>query len=181
MRGIKYEACFLFAALLFGVILPGPVGSESLQKEIEEPEPKPIVIKSKTLEVDNKLKVVTFTGDVNAQKDDVVIDCQKMLIYYENLPAQNDTAEVQTRINKIVAIGQVTINRAQGGMATAEKAVYYQRDEKVVLTGKPVVRQGNDFVEGDRVTIFLKENRSVVESSEDKKVRAIIFPEREER
>ena len=76
---------------------------------------------------------------------------------------------------------RVKINRDQGGMATVEKAVYYRQDEKVVLTGKPVVKQGNDFMAGDRITIFLNENRSVVESSEDKKVRAVIFPKREKR
>ena len=84
--------------------------------------------------------------------------------------------EDETKILKIIATGQVRISRAQGGLATSEKAVYYEDDEKIVLTGKPVVRQGNDFVEGDRITIFLKENRSVVESSLGKKVKAIIFP-----
>ena len=66
-------------------------------------------------------------------------------------------------------------------MATAEKAVYYQKDEKMVLTGNPVVKQGNDSIEGDRITIFLKENRNVVESSGDRKVRATIFPNSEKR
>ena len=84
-------------------------------------------------------------------------------------------------ISKIIATGRVSISRAQGGLATAEKAVYFEDDEKIVLTGNPVVKQGNDFVEGDRITIFLKENRSVVESFVGKKVKAIIFPKREKR
>ena len=46
----------------------------------------------------------------------------------------------------------------------------------MVLTQNPVVKRGNDFVEGDRITMYLKENRSVVESSGDRKVRAIIYP-----
>jgi lipopolysaccharide export system protein LptA len=66
-------------------------------------------------------------------------------------------------------------------VATAEKAVYYQSEEKMVLTGNPVVRMGKDFVEGDRITMFLKEERSVVESSKDKKVRAVIFPKGKKR
>jgi len=57
----------------------------------------------------------------------------------------------------------------------AEKAVYYQDDEKAVLTGNPVVKQGDDFIEGSVITLFLKENRSVVEGSEVKKVRVILF------
>ena len=46
----------------------------------------------------------------------------------------------------------------------------------MVLTGNPVVKQGNDFVEGSTITLFLKEERSIVESSEGGKVRAVIFP-----
>jgi len=104
-----------------------------------------------------------------------------MLVFYESAPKQKGSEPSETRIDKIIAEGQVVINRNQGGMATTEKAIYYQKDEKVVLTGNPVVKQGKDFVEGDRITIFLKENRTVVESSTNKKVKAIIFPAREER
>jgi lipopolysaccharide export system protein LptA len=51
-----------------------------------------------------------------------------------------------------------------------------QADHKIVLTGGPVVRHENDLVEGDRITLFLKENRSIVESSGSGRVRALIFP-----
>jgi lipopolysaccharide export system protein LptA len=181
MREARYQLFFLFAVLFLGLILSSPARSETVQKGTEKAEQKPIVIKSDTLEVNNVLKVITFTGDVNAKEDGFYINCEKMLASYENVPTQKETGEIATRINKIVAIGRVKINRDQGGMATAEKAVYYRQDEKVVLTGKPVVKQGNDFIAGDRITIFLNENRSVVESSEDKKVRAVIFPKREKR
>ena len=181
MRDMKTLSLSLFVALLFGLIFPSPLVSEALKKEIEWSEPKPLIIKSKVLEVNNEQKVVTFEGDVNAETDDFVMECQKMLVYYDSLPTQESAGKVKTRITKIVATGQVKINRANGGMATAEKAVYYQNDEEVILTGNPVVKQGNDFVEGDRIIVFIKENRSIVESSEDKKVRAIIFPEPEKR
>jgi lipopolysaccharide export system protein LptA len=108
-----------------------------------------------------------------------VIDCDKMLVYYTQAGDRKGEKEPETKIDKIVATGQVKINRTQGGVATAEKAVYYQNEEKVILTGNPVVRQGNDTVEGERITIFLEENRSIVESSEDRKVKAVIFPKSE--
>jgi lipopolysaccharide export system protein LptA len=175
------KSLFIAAVLLFGLVLATPVPSESQQDKGENAEAKPIVIKSNTLEVKNDDKMVIFTGDVNAKSDDFIIECQKMLVFYENQPDQEKTGEGATKIDRIVATGQVRITRTEGGFATAEKAVYYQKDEKVVLTEKPVVRQGNDLVEGERVTIFLKEKRSVVDSTEDKKVRAIIFPKSEER
>jgi lipopolysaccharide export system protein LptA len=181
MKIAKTESFFLLTAFLIGLLFPSQGGSETLIKVDEKSGSNPLMIKSKSLEVDNDLKMLTFTGDVHAKRHDFAIDCQEMFVYYDRLPTQKDSKEGETKINKIVATGDVKINRTHGGVATAEKAVYYQRDEKVILMGKPVVKQGNDFVEGDRITVFLKENRSVVESSEDQKVRAFVFPKSEER
>ena len=179
MRDAAYRPIILLGIFLLGFMAPASVGSEDLQKEAEKADPKPIIIISKTLEVNDKTKVVTFEGDVSAEvsakSDDFVIDCHKILVYYTNQPSQKQDSEAGTEIDKIVATGEVRIKRGQGGVATAEKAVYYQQDEKIVLTGNPVIKQEKDFVEGDRITIFLEENRHIVESIGDKKVRAIIF------
>jgi len=70
----------------------------------------------------------------------------------------------------------VKIIRPDGSSATAEQATYYQAQEKVVLTGKPVVKQGNDFVEGSSITLLLRENRSIVKGSKGKKAKAVLTP-----
>jgi lipopolysaccharide export system protein LptA len=181
MRGLSLQPRFLSAVLISGLIFAGSIRAETVKDDIKKSGTRPMVINSKTLEMDDVSKVVTFTGDVNAKKGDFIIDCQKMRVYYTKLSENKKIMEDATKISKIVATGQVKISRAQGGLATAEKAVYYEDDEKIVLTGKPVVKQGNDFVEGDRITIFLRENRSVVESSLGKKVKAIIFPKSDKR
>jgi lipopolysaccharide export system protein LptA len=79
-------------------------------------------------------------------------------------------------VDRIVATGKVRITRSSGEVAEAEKAVYYQKDEKLILTDHPSVSQGKDLVKGDRIIIFLKENRSIVESTGKERVQAIIFP-----
>jgi len=66
-------------------------------------------------------------------------------------------------------------------LVTAQEATYYWDEERVVLTGKPVIQQGDDFVEGNVVTLLLKENRSLVEGSGDTRVRAVISPRSEKR
>jgi lipopolysaccharide export system protein LptA len=181
MKGMKFPLLLLWLAISFHLLMPGLVQPESLVKGNEEAAQQPIVIKSNNVEINNGLKVVTFSGDVNAKNNDFAIDCDRMLIYYLNVPADQKTGENKNNIDKIVATGQVRINRTKGGLATADKATYYKEDEKLVLTGNPEVKQGNDLVKGEQITIFLKEDRSVVEGSQDNKVSVTIFPKHEER
>lgn len=150
--------------------------AEALQKDKEKGKDQTIVTKSNQIEIDNQRKIVIFTGDVEAKTEDFVITCQKMLLYYHDVPSGNAPQKASMKIDKIVATGLVRITRSEGGIATAAEATYYQDEEKVVLTGSPVVQQGDDFVEGSRVTLFLKEERSVVEGSENTRVRAVISP-----
>jgi lipopolysaccharide export system protein LptA len=178
MRDIRTAILFFVALVLMALAQPAPARPEPLKDEIRETEPGPIVIRSKSLEVDNRSKVVTFSGNVRADRGDFAIDCQKMLVFYSDAPSGGNIPGEGTRIEKIVASGEVKISRAQGGMAASDQVVYYHADEKMVLTGRPVVKRGNDFVEGDRITIYLKEDRSIVESTQDSKVRATIFPGR---
>jgi lipopolysaccharide export system protein LptA len=179
MKRLKTCSVFLLTGLLLLWVLSSPVLSASPLKKTQKKSPGPMVIKSKTLEADDKKKKITFAGDVEAKRDDFTVLCQKLVVLYEKPSEQKETEEVSARIDRIVATGAVKIIRAEGGVATGEKAVYYQKGEKLVLTGNPVVKQGGDFVEGDVITLFLKEDRSIVESAKDKKVRAVIFPKQE--
>jgi lipopolysaccharide export system protein LptA len=175
-----------FCFLMFLLIVPGFVSPVSCRAEAKKSNdkaaaPGPVVIKSNSLEVDNVKKIVTFTGEVHAKKDDFVVDCQKMLVYYRSSPDEEKKDALAQGIDRIVATGKVRITRTEGGVATADKAVYYQEGDKLVLTGHPSVQQGKDLVKGDRITIFLKENRSIVESGGKERAQAIIFPKAQKR
>ncbi len=167
-----------FCGLLLSLFLLAPswLCAEGPGKRGTSPVEEEIVVKSDSLEVDNKRKIVTFSGNVNASRDDFTIDCEEMRLYYYDTGKAQSEADPEVKIDRIVAIGKVKISRADGGSATADKAVYYQKDEKVILTGKPVVKQGKDLVEGAKITLFLKENRSIVEGEEGSKVKAVISP-----
>jgi lipopolysaccharide export system protein LptA len=181
--------------LSFWVLVLAPaVNGQSLKKALGDSQGQPIVIKSDTLEFDHQSKRVTFSGNVDAKRDDWTIVCQKMVVYYgekDKEPSQKEGMKIEKivdstrkdslKIEKIVAKGDVRITRQSGGLVTAQEAVYYWDEERVVLTGKPVVQQGDDFVEGTVVTLLLKENRSLVEGSGDTRVRAVISPRSEKR
>lgn len=60
------------------------------------------------------------------------------------------------------ATGHVVIEKDEG-RATSNKAVYFVDDQKIVLTGDPVACQRGTRVSGDKITMFLDEDRSEVE------------------
>lgn len=181
MKSIRCRMFFFHIMILTGLITARAGFAETPRKSDQAGAPGSIVVKSDSLEIDNLRKVVTFTGNVDAKKDNFRINCRKMHLYYLEGAGKRDQNKKGVKIDKIIAEGEVKITRAEGGVAMAEKAVYHQNDDKVVLTGKPVVKQGDDFVEGSRVILFLKEKRSIVEGSKDQKVRAVLFPKDEKR
>jgi lipopolysaccharide export system protein LptA len=183
MKRLQYILVSFIILPTLIMMFPSSVLPEAPQKQSKGGDTGQMVIHSNTLEIDSKQKIVivTFIGDVDAKGDDFTINCQKMLLYYNNNPSGNDSGKGKSSIEKIIATGRVKISQPDGGLAMAEKAIYYQNDEKVVLTGNPKVKQENYFVEGSRITLFLKEKRHVVEGSGDKKIKAVIFPGGEKR
>ncbi|MEC4680912.1 MAG: hypothetical protein VST67_09480, partial [Nitrospirota bacterium] len=47
--------------------------------------------------------------------------------------------------------------------AICQHALYDKQAEKIILRGSPVVCQGGTRISGLKMTMFLKENRSIVE------------------
>jgi lipopolysaccharide export system protein LptA len=90
-------------------------------------------------------------------------DGQKTLTPVLNKTAPDEPTASQ-RIDYIQFDGDVKYVQ-QDRVATGKQAIFYQQDQKVVLHGKPVVTKGPDRVEGDLITIFLKEGKSIVEGN----------------
>ena len=67
-------------------------------------------------------------------------------------------------ISTITATGNVKVVRGEKTI-TANEAVYYKEEDKIVLTGEPKAWEKDDVVTGTRMTIFLKEDKSIVEGS----------------
>lgn len=125
----------------------------------------PITITADRLEADRKLHVITYLGNVIARKEDLTILADRMEFFFD---------EKMEEVIKIVALGNVRIH-SKGRNATAEKAEYYDREAKVILTGNPKAWQDEDLVTGYRMTLFLKEDRSIVEGGEKERVNAVIY------
>ncbi|MBI5892930.1 MAG: lipopolysaccharide transport periplasmic protein LptA [Deltaproteobacteria bacterium] len=155
---------FYLLPLAFSLL---PIFAIAEEKTKADEPPQPINITSNRMDANKKEQIVIFTGNVVAVQKDMTIDSDELKVYY----TEGDD------VREIIAIGNVKITQPNR-VATGEKAVYTKADSKVVLTGNPQAQQGNDTVKGDRITVFLNDNKSIVESDGTSRVKAVIFPKK---
>lgn len=129
----------------------------------------PIHVTSDRLEADDQAQTVIFSGNAVASQEDVTIYADRLTIKY--------TGE-KREIVQLVADGQVRIVQ-QEKVATGKKAVYYKQEERVVMTGAPKVTEGDSSVEGQEITLYLNDKRSVVSGGAGGRVKAIFTPKPE--
>ena len=84
------------------------------------------------------------------------------------------------RILRTVSTGAVRIITKDCRMGTARRAEYHDADQRIILIGNARVWQDDNVVTGERITIYLAEDRSVVEGGKQDRVKAIFHPRREE-
>ncbi|GAB5047111.1 LptA/OstA family protein [Thermodesulfovibrio sp. TK110] len=120
--------------------------------------PEPIIITSRTLINDSKTKTATFEGNVVAKRGEVTLYANKMIVYYED-------EQKGGNIKMIEAIGDVKLVKADR-VITSHKATYLpEPEERVIFTGEPRATEGKNLVTGEKITYFLKDDRSLVEKS----------------
>jgi lipopolysaccharide export system protein LptA len=133
-------ALFLIAAA------PDPA---ALEKEKREP----IVVTSDRMEADDLGSTVTFIGGVTLKKENMTLTTDHLVVYYD---------AVNKGVREIEARGNVVVKQ-EGRVALANKAVYYSKEEKVVLTGEPRIIENENKLDGERITLFMRSDRSVIE------------------
>ncbi len=131
---------------------------------------QPVEITAQQLEVLQQQRQSIFIGDVIARQGEMTLYAEKLIVFLQ--PDQD-------QVERLEALGGVRVIQLDR-IATAEKAVFYQLEEKLVLSGNAEVTQGKNNISGDEITLYLKENRSLVESSENGRVRAVIIPEQKQ-
>jgi lipopolysaccharide export system protein LptA len=144
----------------------------------------PIEIVSDRLDAYNQEKLVVFSGNVVATQKDRVIKADRVFVYYKKndkaAAKQTRAAENAGDIVRIEAQGNVRVTQGER-IVTGEKAVFFNNEQKIVMTGNPVMREGNNVIKGDRIVVLLDEDRGVVESSREKRVTATFYPEESKR
>ena len=160
---------------------------------------QPITVTSRTLEYDYKTNVVVYRGDVQAEQGDVHLRSDELTIRLLSAakkkdgatdrkdatdkkdaaadapPASADPLGGRVQLRQVEATGSVRIDQGDR-WATGGRAVFDQERRTLVLSENPVLHDGPNQIAGDRVVVYLDENRSVVEGG-DKRVKAVLFPE----
>lgn len=127
------------------------------------------VITSNTMTASNETNQAIFRGNVKMIQEELIVHSDIMIVYFTENKAlapsaipQPPSQQSKKEIRFIQAKGHVKIVKGES-RATCERAIYDKKTEKVILRGSPVAWQGGTRISGPKMTMFLKENRSVVE------------------
>ncbi|MEI7591580.1 MAG: LptA/OstA family protein [Deltaproteobacteria bacterium] len=127
-------------------------------------------------------KEVLFIGNVLTKQGEKVITCDTLTITYKN--ATNNKGGAGTNppdsgeLERMDANGDVKFFYGSR-MIAGQKAVFYQEEQKLVITGEPIMWDGDDFIRGNRIIFFYESNEGVVEKGEKQRVSAVIYPKGE--
>jgi lipopolysaccharide export system protein LptA len=157
---------------------------------------QPVQIDAASLEVRDKSKMATFSGNVQVVQGDTTMKCQKLVVFYgeEVGIAQNgetkppppkpagDAPKSAQNIRRIEARGGVTVVTKDQN-ASGDLGVYDLIQKTITLTGNVVVSQGQNVIHGERVVVDTVSGNARVESGNQGggaatpgRVRALIQP-----
>jgi lipopolysaccharide export system protein LptA len=167
---------------------------------------QPIQIEAATLEVHDKNKMATFSGDVQVVQGDTTIKCQTLVVFYgaghaagagENVAGTSQPAAGALRgsplqqmstvpqgaqdIRRIEARGGVTVV-SKDQNASGDLGVYDLKKKTITLTGNVVVSEGKNVLHGDRVVVDTTTGNAHIDSgvTSQNRVRALILPSKSE-
>jgi lipopolysaccharide export system protein LptA len=155
---------------------------------------KPLKITSVSLEVRDKDKVATFSGDVHLVQGDTTLRSKTLMVFYDD-EADKDKAEtpkpkpapaagaaaaepMSQQIRRVEAKGGVLVTQ-KDQTATGESGIFDMQGNTVTLLGNVVISQGQNVVRGDRLTVDLTSGVSRVECGKTQgqcRVQALIQP-----
>jgi lipopolysaccharide export system protein LptA len=155
-------------ALAVVALAAGSVGAQALRpaKDAEGKTP-PVTVDADKMERFGKESLVVFTGSVVARQGTSVHYADRMEVYFD---------ERGDKILRTVSTGNVKIVTRDCRTGTAKRAEYFDLEQRVVLSGSARVWQDENVISGETITIYLSQDRSVVEGGKQDRVKAVFYP-----
>ena len=169
-------------AVIIGIALPIFLGAVSVMNGEETAATRfmskdsvgALSITSKKMTLVNQENMIKFEGDVVLERDSMIIKAKKVDVVFAPLSEKEqgfvDTADKKRELSTITATGDVEFVQGRRTILS-QKVLYNRRDEKMIFTGSPNIREGEDELKGERITVYIREDRVVVDGGE-----AIIHP-----
>ena len=143
---------------------------------------QPVQIEAATLEVREKEKQATFSGDVKVTQGDTGLRAKSLVVFYEDNSDKDKAGQQKANQGGMkqaeptpgLGGGQQQIKRleAKGGVVVTQKdqtvtgdiGVFDMRSNTVTMNGNVVMTQGQNVLRGDRLVVDLGTGVSRVES-----------------
>lgn len=130
----------------------------------------PVTVDADKMERFGKESLVIFSGNVVARQNNSVQYADRMEVYLD---------EKGDKILRTVSTGSVRIITHDCRTGTARRAEYTDLDQRMVLTGNARVWQDDNVVSGESITIYLSQDRSLVQGGTQERVKAVFYPKDE--
>lgn len=120
---------------------------------------QPVQIEAASLEVREKDKVATFSGNVHVIQGDTDLRSKTLVVYYEEdnpkagaIKAAQPGPGGSSQIKRLEASGSVLVTQ-KDQTATGDKGVFDMRSNTITLTGNVVISQGQNVLRGERLVV----------------------------
>jgi lipopolysaccharide export system protein LptA len=136
---------------------------------------QPVQIEAATLEVRDKEKQATFSGNVRVTQGDTGLRCKSLVVFYDqggendaggSMKAATPGPGGQQKIKKLEARGSVVVTQKEQ-TATGDLGLFDMRTNTVTLSGNVVMTQGQNVLRGERLVVDLTSGVSRVESGKN--------------
>ncbi|MBI3638080.1 MAG: lipopolysaccharide transport periplasmic protein LptA [Candidatus Rokubacteria bacterium] len=127
---------------------------------------QPVTVDADKMDRFGKESLIIFTGNVVARQNNSVQYADRMEVYLD---------EKGDRIVRTVSTGSVRIITKDCKTGTAKRVEYFDLEQRMVLIGNARVWQEDNVVTGDTITIFMSQDRSLVQSGKQERVKAVFY------
>jgi lipopolysaccharide export system protein LptA len=187
---IRRIASSAFAvALALAMSAAGRAGAQSTMQGVpnamqgfSQNRDQPIQIEAASLEMRDKKKEATFSGNVKVVQGDTTMTSKTLVVFYDSTPAPAAAPAANSKAAKSAPMhsatpgpgGSSSIRRleARGGVVvtqkdqvvTGETAVFETKTNLITMLGGVVLTQGKNVLRGDRLMVDMTSGVSRVES-----------------
>jgi lipopolysaccharide export system protein LptA len=118
---------------------------------------EPVKIQAASLEVRDKDRMATFTGDVHVVQGDTEMRCKALVVFYDEDPNAKGakSSDAGKQIRKIEAKGGVTVTQKEQN-ASGDSGIFDMGANTVTLIGNVIVTRGTDVIRGQRLLVNLE-------------------------